>query len=1800
MKRFYCTYFDKNYLVRALALINSLQQHEKSDFVLFAVCMDELSRAFLEKLALENVVPIPIHQIECGDKALISTKETRSLVEYYWTATPSIILYFIEHYPEIEILTYLDSDLFFFSSPDPVFQELGQQSILLHEHRFSSSLMHLAEHNGKYNVGLLCFRNDTHGIHALRWWRERCLEWCFTRYEDGKLGDQMYLNDWKERFQKVVELQHIGGGLGPWNQEQYVFQKNIFGKTLVNELPVIFYHFHALRFVNPEIIIPVDHLHYPMNLLVLEHCYVPYILALSNSLQVLKTVMPSFDCGLRSEETISVNHIIFGKACLADALKAQAIPQTPIRMHPDWDCYCPEQIKGKSESVNGHMSERICNQNINSEHASDQKMPSKNHQIVIHNQYQLFSLLQQDPLVNRVQALYVIGAHLFQEHEMLLGMLPDLQHIYLFEPIPDCYSYLKKFETQDSRIKVFPYALSQENGTAEFFLTDNQGESSSLLPMEKHLEIFPQVHHVQTVRVETRRLESVIQEFHLVKPDMLFLDVQGAEYQILSSISECLLSQIHLIYAEASLEELYRGSKTLQDMRELLSPYFDFSGYAPMSEQTPTHGNALFANKGKPITSEGATSMISNKREPLISVIVSTYNSLEFIRECLEDLERQTLIGQMEIIVVDAASPQHERSVIEEFQERFGNIVYIRTSKRITVYAAWNLAIRASEGKYITPFSTNDRLRKDAYEILVRALENNQNIPLVYGDTYVTQVPHETFESHTRCDEWRWPEYSFEDLLYNCRVGPHPMWRRTIHETIGYFDEEYKALGDQDLWLRIAEKHPLLHVPEFTGLYWNSPLGLSCQSDIADPEHLKIRKMYIARFQERATPSRMRNAIDNSQRTIKSSLASENALVMHQKSKPSSTIHDSENSQKRITLIPNDEICGYIRLYQPLLAGNHLWQSNEETNQKIFPPPGHQISLPMGSREVWVTQRNSVLTEQQIKEAQSQGTRIIHDCDDLLWKIDDNNYNSKFLKPGEIDRMFRLMKLADCVTVSTEVLREKLEGWDIQAVVLPNCLYTEDWKGLEGKRRMGSRPRVGWAGQADVHLDDLFLIGKLVEVMGDEVEWVFFGSTPEHIQTLAPQCEVYPMVTIHDFPKQLAQLNLDLALAPLFPSAFNEGKSDLRILQYGMLGYPVIATDIQPYKDTPVTRVSHDHHVWVETIRERLADMDSLEREGDQLREWVLANRMQGQVMSQYQLAWLGSSGRDSNEPSQTTHSSILKSDLPTSETKEHFLCSIVIPVMNKLELTRQCLTSLAEVTKGCSYEVIVVDNASTDGTVKFLSSLHGDISIISNTENLGFAKGCNQGARAATGQYVVFLNNDTIPLSGWLEELVTEVETHQDVAVVGSKLLYPDDKVQHAGVVLSRSEQIPYHIFQNVSQDLLAVNQRREFQAVTAACMLVRKETFEDVGGFDEGYVNGFEDVDLCLKIRQMGKRIIYQPKSCLYHLESQTPGRKKYDKANARRLAARWEHQWLGDEDLVAYQNGYIIQQHVSEDNLRSQLVPIQNIANHTTWQRVIDLQQQLFGREHQSLAKMDDQQRIRGLLDKVEEWPLDIGILAWVGRVCETLGCEPEAMKFWEKLLEFGDFLDARLGLARGTLKNGEFAETQKHLDVLFKVFSPRGETWTLQGILSMQRHNYSEAKQAFEQSLIIDEENIKARMGLGMACMGLGQHAEAWSIFEQVLSINPDHVEAIRCLIQAGTALQRWDVLAGDLTRFVERNPTDCDIRFALAGVQFRAGASEKSKEHLTWLRLVQPNYEGLEDLERLLATSQSRSNLVPVR
>jgi hypothetical protein len=281
MTRYFCTYFDQNYLPRALALYQSLRRH-CPDFQLWVLCMDRISHEALTMLELPRVHAIALEDFENADKELFATKQNRTLIEYYFTCSPSLPLFILDNYHDVDLITYLDADLFFFGDPTPVYEELGDRSIGIIGHRFPPSLQQL-ERFGIYNVGWLSFRRTAHSLTCLRWWRERCLEWCFDRYEDGRYADQKYLDDWPERFQGVAVLQHKGANLAPWNLARYTISAHR-DDVLVDEQPLIFFHFHRLRQIGAWIYDPrLTDYKIKASPIVRRRIYAPYIRVLSET-----------------------------------------------------------------------------------------------------------------------------------------------------------------------------------------------------------------------------------------------------------------------------------------------------------------------------------------------------------------------------------------------------------------------------------------------------------------------------------------------------------------------------------------------------------------------------------------------------------------------------------------------------------------------------------------------------------------------------------------------------------------------------------------------------------------------------------------------------------------------------------------------------------------------------------------------------------------------------------------------------------------------------------------------------------------------------------------------------------------------------------------------------------------------------------------------------------------------------------------------------------------------------------------------------------------------------------------------------------------------------------------------------------------------------------------------------------------------------------------------------------------------------------------------------------------------------
>ena len=269
-----------------------------------------------------------------------------------------------------------------------------------------------------------------------------------------------------------------------------------------------------------------------------------------------------------------------------------------------------------------------------------------------------------------------------------------------------------------------------------------------------------------------------------------------------------------------------------------------------------------------------------------------------------------------------------------------------------------------------------------------------------------------------------------------------------------------------------------------------------------------------------------------------------------------------------------------------------------------------------------------------------------------------------------------------------------------------------------------------------------------------------------------------------------------------------------------------------------------------------------------------------------------------------------VETDVQKVEAKTNeFDLSIIIPVYNNIELTLQCLDSIEKTApKNLNYEVIIVDDASTDDVKSAINNYSGNqvVRLLSNSSNSKFAVSCNNGAEDARGKVLVFLNNDTIALEDWLNSGYYTLLSDSNIGIVGAKLLYPDNTIQHAGVEfhVRKNHYLPlwpYHIHRNLHTNAEQVNQQKEYPAVTGACLFIEKKLFNDVNGFDENYGMYFEDVDLCFKVSELKKRIVYEPSCTLYHLEGKSsPDKSAIDELNVK-SSMRFYDKWRSRINLM-----------------------------------------------------------------------------------------------------------------------------------------------------------------------------------------------------------------------------------------------------------------------------------------------------------
>jgi hypothetical protein len=288
----FCTLFDSNYLTRGLALYESLEKN-CSSFHLYVIAFNNNAYNYLSAHKPPHLTVISLKEFE--DSRLLEIKASRTAAEYCWTCTPSVILYCLKQF-RLESCTYLDADMIFFKDPVHLIEEAGTHSVIITEHRYSKE--YIQPQAGIYCVQFVYFKSDKNGLMVLNWWRDRCIEWCYAYYEDGKFGDQKYLDDWPARFEGVHVMQHPGGGIAPWNIQQYELldrgQKLLRDKKTGVKFPAIFFHFHGLKFYSDNAVSCSNSL-YELDSWVKEIFYIPYIQKMEDLNANLKHQGVAFD-----------------------------------------------------------------------------------------------------------------------------------------------------------------------------------------------------------------------------------------------------------------------------------------------------------------------------------------------------------------------------------------------------------------------------------------------------------------------------------------------------------------------------------------------------------------------------------------------------------------------------------------------------------------------------------------------------------------------------------------------------------------------------------------------------------------------------------------------------------------------------------------------------------------------------------------------------------------------------------------------------------------------------------------------------------------------------------------------------------------------------------------------------------------------------------------------------------------------------------------------------------------------------------------------------------------------------------------------------------------------------------------------------------------------------------------------------------------------------------------------------------------------------------------------------------------
>jgi O-antigen biosynthesis protein len=623
--------------------------------------------------------------------------------------------------------------------------------------------------------------------------------------------------------------------------------------------------------------------------------------------------------------------------------------------------------------------------------------------------------------------------------------------------------------------------------------------------------------------------------------------------------------------------------------------------------------------------------------DPLVSIIVPTKNQLPLLKRCVETVLRITEYQNYELVIVDNGSSEADacdylQRIEHKAAEISERIRVLRCPGEFNFSAMNNRAVRdAALGEYVCLLNNDAAPLEGGWLEEMMALARRPDVGVVgaklfYADGRLQHggvilgvgwgAPAEhpyNGEPGTALGYWGRLHVvqDFSAVTAACLVT-----RRCVYEQVGGLDEDKFAVAynDVDYCLRVREAGYLVVWTPFARLLHEA--GASLRANV-EARPIEARS---ARF-EREKLAMYRRwmpqiAFDPANNRNLSSFA--NGFVIETEGAP--TWDPEFRPRSRVLVYPADrEGCGEYRIIAPSRA---LFRSGTvhsyETMRLLSPPEVARMapdSIVFQRQLEW----RQIEVIKRVKQT-SEAFRVF-EIDDLITNIPPKSIHRSAMPADIGSRLKKALSLCDRLVVSTEPLARAYGRMCEDVVVLHNRLEKARWLDLNPKRRLDGKPRVGWAGAVG-HLGDLALIASVVETTAKDIDWVFFGMCPEGLRPFI--AEYHEWGPLEDYARRLAGLDLDLAIAPLEPHPFNEAKSNLRLLEYGILGYPVVCTDILPYQcGLPVVRVANRHHTWSKIIREMVSDRAACRRAGEHLRDVVCKDWILEDHLDEWQRAWL-------------------------------------------------------------------------------------------------------------------------------------------------------------------------------------------------------------------------------------------------------------------------------------------------------------------------------------------------------------------------------------------------------------------------------------------------------------------------------------------------------------------------------------------------------------------------------------------------